>query len=79
MLVTRNTTERPEAVNAGTVSLVGSNKSIIIEKTIELMTNNAIYKKMCEKHNPYGDGKACEKIVSFMKNYKLLICTKKTM
>lgn len=65
VLVMRDTTERPEAVEAGTVMLVGTDKDLIIKETIGLLDNHIRYKKMCELHNPYGDGKACEKIIKF--------------
>lgn len=64
VLVMRNTTERPEAVEAGTVKLVGTDTDTIVESVTELLRNEAIYKQMSETHNPYGDGKACEKIVA---------------
>lgn len=63
VLVMRNTTERPEAVEAETVKLVGTNKEAIVENVNELLTNKELYNKMSETHNPYGDGKACERIV----------------
>jgi UDP-N-acetylglucosamine 2-epimerase (non-hydrolysing) len=63
VLVMRDTTERPEAVDAGTVELVGTNKALIIEKVSELLTNNKKYEKMSTAHNPYGDGKASSKIL----------------
>jgi UDP-N-acetylglucosamine 2-epimerase (non-hydrolysing) len=68
VLVMRDTTERPEAVDAGTVFLVGTNKERIIEETNNLLNNEAAYLKMSKLHNPYGDGTACEKIVSFISN-----------
>ena len=68
VLVMRDTTERPEAVEAGTVVLVGTDKTRIIEKTNNLLHNKMIYWEMSELHNPYGDGKAAERIVSFVKN-----------
>lgn len=63
VLVMRNTTERPEAVEAGTVKLVGTNASDIIDNVNLLLTDKSIYNKMSQAHNPYGDGKACERIV----------------
>lgn len=63
VLVMRDTTERPEAVEAGTVKLVGTSSKLIIDNINELLNNKAIYDKMSQAHNPYGDGKACEKIV----------------
>lgn len=67
VLVMRNTTERPEAVNAGTVKLVGTHKDEIVSQALNLLTNAEEYTKMCKLHNPYGDGKACERIVDFIK------------
>ncbi|HBH50015.1 MAG TPA: UDP-N-acetylglucosamine 2-epimerase (non-hydrolyzing), partial [Bacteroidales bacterium] len=66
VLVMRDTTERPEAVDAGTVKLVGTDKKIIIESVQELLTNSAVYNEMSRAHNPYGDGKACRRIVNFL-------------
>ncbi|MDA3930169.1 MAG: UDP-N-acetylglucosamine 2-epimerase (non-hydrolyzing) [Prolixibacteraceae bacterium] len=63
VLVMRDTTERPEAVDAGTVMLVGTNKELIIKETTLLLTNSEEYQKMSRSHNPYGDGLASEKIV----------------
>ena len=62
VLVMRQTTERPEAIDAGTVKLVGTKRSIIVEETEKILTNNEIYKKMSKAHNPYGDGLACQRI-----------------
>lgn len=64
VLVMRDTTERPEAVDAGTVKLVGTNSNFILNEVVKLLTDDAHYKSMSEAHNPYGDGKACERIVS---------------
>ncbi|WP_435578623.1 non-hydrolyzing UDP-N-acetylglucosamine 2-epimerase [Gilvibacter sp.] len=66
VLVTRTTTERPEAVEAGTVLLVGTDVDLIVNETKRLMDDPAQYEKLSQLHNPYGDGKACERIVSFM-------------
>lgn len=66
VLVMRNTTERPEAVDAGTVKLVGTNKEAIIKEALELLNNQEMYNKMSAAHNPYGDGKACGKIIKFL-------------
>lgn len=66
VLVMRDTTERPEAVEAGTVILVGTNKDKIVSNAISLLSNPELYKKMSRLHNPYGDGKACERIVKFI-------------
>lgn len=67
VLVMRDTTERPEAVDAGTVILVGTNVDLIVSKTNELMDSVDLYKTMSELHNPYGDGKACGRIIEQMK------------
>ncbi len=66
VLVMRDTTERPEAVEAGTVILVGADKERIIKETNSLLTDNLRYKEMAALHNPYGDGKACDRIVKFI-------------
>lgn len=68
VLVMRDTTERPEAVDAGTVILVGTDKDVIVREANELLTNESRYQAMSELHNPYGDGKACERIANFIKN-----------
>ena len=66
VLVTRDTTERPEAVDAGTVILVGTNKELIVTEALDLLNNAARFEQMSLLHNPYGDGKACERIVDFI-------------
>ncbi|WP_281547001.1 UDP-N-acetylglucosamine 2-epimerase (non-hydrolyzing) [Pseudoalteromonas sp. PAR1] len=63
VLVMRDTTERPEAVAAGTVKLVGTDTDKIINAVSELIENKETYKEMSFAHNPYGDGKACERII----------------
>ncbi|RLD75908.1 MAG: UDP-N-acetylglucosamine 2-epimerase (non-hydrolyzing) [Bacteroidetes bacterium] len=69
VLVMRDTTERPEAVDAGTVELVGTDKKKIIEKVNKLINDSKFYQKMSKAHNPYGDGNASERIVKrFIKN-----------
>lgn len=70
VLVMRDTTERPEAVDAGTVILVGTDKNKIISEGQDLLNNTDRYQAMSALHNPYGDGKACERIVEFIKNLK---------
>ena len=70
VLVMRDTTERPEAVEAGTVILVGTNKNVIIKESQELLDNSEKYKLMSSIHNPYGDGKACQRIIEFISNLK---------
>lgn len=67
VLVMRDTTERPEAVDAGTVILVGTDREKIVKEANSLLNNEKIYKNMSALHNPYGDGKACERIVNFIK------------
>jgi len=66
VLVMRDTTERPEAVEAGTVVLVGTDRDVIINETLDLLSNTERFEKMSKLHNPYGDGKACERIVDFI-------------
>jgi len=66
VLVMRYTTERPEAVDAGTVLLVGTDKEKIIKETNKLLNNLSLYNKMSSLYNPYGDGTACNKIVEFI-------------
>lgn len=68
VLVMRDTTERPEAVSAGTVKLVGTNPVVIENSVMELLENQDLYKRMTEAHNPYGDGTACQQIINFLKN-----------
>ncbi|WP_010422707.1 non-hydrolyzing UDP-N-acetylglucosamine 2-epimerase [Anaerophaga thermohalophila] len=67
VLVMRETTERPEAVDAGTVKLVGTNKDLIVSEVTKLLTDNNYYLSMSKANNPYGDGKAAERIVEFLK------------
>ena len=66
VLVMRDTTERPEAVDAGTVRLVGTDIAKIISALNELLTNDESYKTMSRAHNPYGDGKACQRICDIL-------------
>ncbi|MBT8265171.1 MAG: UDP-N-acetylglucosamine 2-epimerase (non-hydrolyzing) [Flavobacteriaceae bacterium] len=68
VLVMRDTTERPEAVSAGTVILVGTDVVRITMETERLLKDTLHYKEMSAKHNPYGDGTACKKIVEFIEN-----------
>lgn len=67
VLVMRETTERPEAVEAGTVKLVGTDTQKIIQEARYLLNNQEIYTTMTKAHNPYGDGKACERIIRALK------------
>lgn len=66
VLVLRDTTERPEAVDAGTVILVGTDKDLIVSEALGLSNNNVRFEAMSKLHNPYGDGKACERIIEFI-------------
>ncbi|MEC3906293.1 UDP-N-acetylglucosamine 2-epimerase (non-hydrolyzing) [Tamlana sp. 2201CG12-4] len=66
VLVMRDTTERPEAVDTGTVILVGTNKERIISEAEKLLKDEEAYQGMSKLHNPYGDGKACERIVEYI-------------
>lgn len=68
VLVMRDTTERPEAVDAGTVMLVGADRNKIFEGVSLLLENNEVYEKMNRAVNPYGDGKACTRILSFFES-----------
>lgn len=63
VLVMRETTERPEALNAGTVKLVGTGVETIVTELALLLSNEKVYKTMSFAHNPYGDGKACTRIL----------------
>lgn len=72
VLVMRDTTERPEAVEAGTVILVGTDKNRIIEVCNSLLNNEKRYEQMSALHNPYGDGKACVRIVNYIKEVSKL-------
>jgi UDP-N-acetylglucosamine 2-epimerase (non-hydrolysing) len=67
VLVMRDTTERPEAVEAGTVLLVGTNRDKIEQGVSNLLEDKALYTKMSEAINPYGDGLACGRIIEVMK------------
>jgi len=70
VLVMRDTTERPEALEAGTVKLVGTDSQVIIEEAQKLLDDKRAYEKMSKAHNPYGEGNACEQIVEFIKGMK---------
>ena len=71
VLVMRDNTERPEAVEAGTVLLVGTDEELIISKALDLLHNTEKFEKMSKLHNPYGDGLASTRIVDFIKNIEL--------
>ncbi|MDY2869887.1 MAG: UDP-N-acetylglucosamine 2-epimerase (non-hydrolyzing) [Succiniclasticum sp.] len=68
VLVLRGTTERPEAVAAGTVRLVGTDYDAVRNETLRLLTDRSYYQSMAEAVNPYGDGQACRRIVGFILN-----------
>lgn len=68
VLVTRNTTERPEAVSAGTVKLVGTNPEVIVREALTLIRDSSAFKSMSKSHNPYGDGLAAPRIASFIQH-----------
>lgn len=70
VLVMRDVTERPEAVDAGTVRLVGAHRDSIVKSIADLLDNEESYAAMARAHNPYGDGKACERIISILKGIK---------
>lgn len=67
VLVMRDTTERPEAVEAGTVKLVGTDAEAIVSNVTALLLDKEMYKRMSETHNPYGDGRACERIMAALR------------
>lgn len=67
VLVMRDTTERPEAVDAGTVKLVGANRDSIVRSVSELWENPTLYRQMSEANNPYGDGLASQRIAAFLR------------
>jgi UDP-N-acetylglucosamine 2-epimerase (non-hydrolysing) len=68
VLVMRDTTERPEAIEAGTVILVGTNKDKIVDEANKLLNDTFAYKAMSKLHNPYGDGMASQRIVSYIRS-----------
>lgn len=70
VLVMRDTTERPEAVAAGTVKLVGTDVAAITTALAALITDDAAYRQMSFAHNPYGDGKACQRILESISQLK---------
>jgi len=67
VLVMRDTTERPEALEAGTVKLVGTDTELIIKEAQNLIDDEEAYIRMSKASNPYGDGHACEKVIKYMK------------
>ena len=70
VLVMRDTTERPEAVEAGTVKLIGTEVNTIVDNINRLLTDSDAYQSMSFAHNPYGDGQACSRIIQALINYK---------
>lgn len=68
VLVMRDTTERPEALDAGTVKLVGTNYDKIVNEVSKLLDCQEYYEEMSKAVNPYGDGNACSRIVAFIQN-----------
>ena len=70
VLVMRDTTERPEALSAGTVKLVGTDYDKIVRNVSVLLDNATAYKVMSQAINPYGDGRACERIVNKFKDHE---------
>ena len=69
VLVMRDTTERPEAVEAGTVKLVGTDPDRIVKESQKLLDVKVFYEEMSKAHNPYGDGKASQRIVNYIKEH----------
>jgi len=68
VLVTRDTTERPEAVTAGTVELIGPSAEAVVTHATRLLDDADAYRRMSRAHNPYGDGRACDRIVARLLN-----------
>ncbi|WP_058911766.1 non-hydrolyzing UDP-N-acetylglucosamine 2-epimerase [Entomohabitans teleogrylli] len=71
VLVMRDTTERPEAVEAGTVRLVGTDTQTIVDQVNRLLLDDNEYQAMSRAHNPYGDGKACMRILAALKQHQV--------
>ncbi|MCK5920314.1 MAG: UDP-N-acetylglucosamine 2-epimerase, partial [Methylococcales bacterium] len=69
VLVMRDTTERPEGVDAGTVKLVGADTEAIVSNAVRLLEDEKAYQAMANAQNPYGDGKASERIVEALRGY----------
>lgn len=78
VLVLREVTERPEAVEAGTVKLVGTEREAIVRETIRLLEDNDEYERMARATNPYGDGKASQRIVTALLNRSAWVSTNAT-
>ncbi len=73
VLVMRDATERPEAIEAGTVRLVGTDGARIVSEVTRLLTDEAAWQTMSHAHNPYGDGLACQRIVQALKNNRMTL------
>lgn len=73
VLVMRDTTERPEAIEAGTVRLVGTDRQRIVEEVSRLLHDNDAWQAMSRAHNPYGDGQACGRILHALKNNRVTL------
>ncbi len=73
VLVMREMTERPEAVSAGTVCLVGTDSQRIVSEVTRLLQDESAYQAMSRAHNPYGDGQACHRILSALKNNQVTL------
>jgi UDP-N-acetylglucosamine 2-epimerase (non-hydrolysing) len=73
VLVMRDTTERPEAVESGTVKLVGTNIDRIVTESLRLLDDRAAYEAMARAHNPYGDGMACRRILDIIQRYTIKV------
>lgn len=73
VLVMRDTTERPEAVDAGTVRLVGTDSEKIITEVSRLLQDPDAWRQMSRAHNPYGNGDACQKIIKILKQYRVTL------
>jgi len=73
VLVMRETTERPEAIDAGTVRLVGTDSQRIVDEVTRLLRDEDEYQRMSRAHNPYGDGHACERILLALKSNQVTL------
>ncbi|UQY43940.1 non-hydrolyzing UDP-N-acetylglucosamine 2-epimerase [Mixta hanseatica] len=73
VLVMRETTERPEAIDAGTVRLVGTSEEKIVAEVTRLLTHEDAWQAMSHAHNPYGDGHACARILQALKNHRVTL------
>jgi len=69
VLVTRNSTERPEAIDVGAAKLVGTDKNMILKEAIKLLTDPTYYASMSHINNPFGDGRASQRIIDVLLNY----------